>query len=151
MAGSIAGIVYRIVPADLHAHLFEVTLDVAHPDPEGQRFALPAWIPGSYMLREFARHVVAIEASAEGRPLALHKLDKHTWVTDACKDPVQVLYRVYAWDLSVREAHLDATHGFFNGTSVFLRVLGQEREPCTVFLDPPGEAAACGWEVATTL
>jgi predicted metalloprotease with PDZ domain len=43
-----------------------------------------------------------------------------------CKGALTVDYEVYAWDLSVRAAHLDQNHGFFNGTSVFLRVLGQE-------------------------
>ena len=69
---------YRIFPKNPEAHLFEVTCTVEDPDPEGQRFALPAWIPGSYMIREFARHVVAISAKAGRRPLAIAKLDKST-------------------------------------------------------------------------
>jgi predicted metalloprotease with PDZ domain len=64
---------------------------------------------------------------------------------------LRVRYRVYAWDLSVRGAHLDATHGFFNGTSVFLRVLGQEELPCAVLLEAPAGRAGRDWRVATTL
>ena len=60
-------------------------------------------------------------------------------------------YRVYAWDLSVRGAHLDATHGFFNGTSVFLRVLGQEHEACAVRIAAPAGEFGRDWRVATTL
>src|SRR5712692_6756364 len=55
---------YTIVPARPEAHLYRVTCTVEDPDPSGQRFALPAWIPGSYMIREFARHVVSIRAVA---------------------------------------------------------------------------------------
>ena len=145
------GITYRVVPADLHGHLFEVTLDIARPDPQGQRFALPAWIPGSYMLREFARHIVSIAASADGRPVMLRKLDKHTWLAEDCAGPLQLRYRVYAWDLSVRGAHLDASHGFFNGANLFLRAIGHESQPCTVILEPPTESAGSDWQVATTL
>ncbi len=142
---------YRIRPAEPSAHLFEVELLVEDPDPAGQRFALPAWIPGSYMIREFARHVVDIAARAGARRVAIDKLDKHTWQAARCRGPLTLRYRVYAWDLSVRGAHLDASHGFFNGTSVFLRVLGREREACAVeILRPEGENYE-DWRVATTL
>ena len=70
---------YVITPANPAAHLFEVTLTVDAPDPAGQRFMLPAWIPGSYMIREFARNIVRIAAKAGATPVALRKLDKHTW------------------------------------------------------------------------
>jgi predicted metalloprotease with PDZ domain len=53
-----AAVSYTIVPKDLAGHLFAVTLTVAAPAPEGQVLALPAWIPGSYMIREFARNIV---------------------------------------------------------------------------------------------
>ena len=72
-------ILYRIAPSDPHAHLFTVAMTIAHPDPEGQRLALPAWIPGSYMIREFARHVVALSARDARGVLRADKLDKHTW------------------------------------------------------------------------
>ena len=58
---------YRITPANPQAHLYEVVLTIAHPAPEGQQVALPAWIPGSYMIREFARNIVRIDRSEERR------------------------------------------------------------------------------------
>ncbi len=142
---------YRITPVDPAAHLFEIELVVQDPDPQGQRLALPAWIPGSYMIREFARHVVAIEARGARRRLAIEKIDKHTWRAAPTTGALTVRYRVYAWDLSVRGAHLDTTHGFYNGTSVFLRVLGREDRACEVLIAPPPGAAASDWRVATTL
>lgn len=146
-----AAIQYRICPADPHAHLFEVELRIAKPDADGQRLWLPAWIPGSYLIREFARQIVEIEARSARRAVALRKIDKHTWAAAPVAGPLVVRYRVYAWDLSVRGAHLDATHGFFNGTSVFLAAAGHEHEPCTVELLPPPATMAKGWRVATTL
>ncbi|HYF58062.1 MAG TPA: PDZ domain-containing protein [Burkholderiaceae bacterium] len=144
-------IVYRIAPSDPHAHLFSVELTVAAPAPDGQRLALPAWIPGSYMIREFARHVVSIRARDAGGELRIEKLDKHTWRAAPARGPLVVEYLVYAWDLSVRAAHLDATHGFFNASSTCLRVIGQEALPCTVDLEPPPAEVARDWRVATTL
>ena len=144
---------YRIRPLDPAAHHFEVVCSVTHTAPDGQRFALPAWIPGSYLIREFARHVVAIRAEAGGRAVRLKKLDKHTWQAAPVKDgsPLTVTMTVYAWDLSVRGAHLDTTHGFFNGTSVFLRVLGQEDAPCLIDIQPPQGREFKSWRVATAL
>ncbi len=146
---------YAIVPANPAAHLFEVTCSVEEPDAAGQRFALPAWIPGSYLIREFARNVVTIRAAAGGRPVPLIKLDKHTWqaapLTAGLRGPLSVTCEIYAWDLSVRGAHLDQSHGFFNGASVFLRVVGREDGPCLVEIRPPSGARYEAWRVATAL
>src|SRR6516164_8986517 len=125
---SLSAIAYEILPVDPAAHLFEVTLSVDRPET-GMRFTLPAWIPGSYMIREFARNIVRISAEADGVAVPLAKQDKHSWVAGeipAGTKKLKLVYRVYAWDLSVRCAHLDASHGFFNGTQVFLRVEGRE-------------------------
>jgi predicted metalloprotease with PDZ domain len=142
---------YTIAPKDLAAHLYAVTVTVDAPDPQGQVLSLPAWIPGSYMIREFARHIVRIEAESAGREVALVKRDKHSWQAAPCGAPLTVRYEVYAWDLSVRAAHLDQTHGFFNGTSVFLRVAGQDHVACEVDLRNSEDPACATWRVATAL
>jgi predicted metalloprotease with PDZ domain len=111
---------YTIQAVHPAAHLFEVSLQLDDPDPAGQVFTLPAWIPGSYMIREFARNIVSLSARAGRQALEVTRPDKHTWQLPAgIQGPVSLRYTVYAWDLSVRTAHLDQTHGFFNGTSVF--------------------------------
>lgn len=142
---------YAIFPKDLSAHLFEVTLTVDNPAATGQRFALPAWIPGSYMIREFARHIVQIRAESRGKSIALTKLDKHTWQAAPCDGALILRYEIYAWDLSVRAAHLDQTHGFFNGSSVFLQVLEQEDVPHVVDIRRGIDAHCKNWRVATAL
>jgi predicted metalloprotease with PDZ domain len=140
---------YSIRPAKLAAHHFEVVLKVADPDPAGQSFALPAWIPGSYLIRDFARHVIAIEAESEGRRVALAQIDKHSWQAAPVKAPLTVRCTIYAFDLSVRGAYVDTSHAFFNGASVFLRVVGQEACPCLVELQAPEGVG--DWQVATSL
>jgi len=144
---------YVIVPKQPAAHIFEVTLTLADPDPAGQRFSLPTWIPGSYMVREFARNIVSLRAFSEnGRKVRIDKLDKQTWQAAPLKGGALTLrYEVYAWDLSVRAAHLDDTTGFFNGTSVFLAALGHEAAPCRVEIRKPAGAGYRNWRVATAL
>lgn len=142
---------FQIRPIQPGAHLFEVTCEIADPDPEGQAFSLPAWIPGSYMLREFAKNVVQVWASAQDQPVAVRKLDKSTWRCAPCDGPLILRYQVYAWDLSVRGAHLDTTHGYFNGTSVFIKVAGKEHRRHLVDIRPPAGEAYRDWRVATAL
>jgi predicted metalloprotease with PDZ domain len=142
---------YAIRPAHPAAHLYHVICRVEQPDPEGQLFMLPAWIPGSYMIREFARNIVRISAVAGGRKVPIEKLDKHNWRAAPVKGTLEVACEVYAWDQSVRAAHLDETHGFFNGPSVFLLPIGHEHEPCSVDILPPAGARYSGWKVVTGL
>ena len=59
---------YTITPKHSAAHLFEVTVSIDQPDPAGQRFMLPTWIPGSYMIREFARNIITLSAACGGTP-----------------------------------------------------------------------------------
>jgi len=142
---------YRVTPKDPSAHLFRVLLTLRDPAPTGQELTLPAWIPGSYMIREFSKHIVAIRAFDDQGGISIHKLDKRTWRADPARGDLRVEIDVYAWDLSVRKAHLDQTHGYFNGTSLFLCPTGREHEACEVELDAPEDPRCAGWRVATTL
>jgi predicted metalloprotease with PDZ domain len=145
---------YAILPADPGAHLFQVTVEIDDPDPLGQCFTLPAWIPGSYMIRDFARNLVRVRAlDAAGRRIRIAKSDKHSWrcAPLPAGAALTLAYEVYAYDLSVRAAHLDGTHAFFNGSSVFLLPAGREREPCRVDIFAPRERRLRSWKVATGL
>jgi len=138
---------YEIDVAATDRHTFAVELRVDRPAAE-QRLSLPAWIPGSYLVREFARHLSALAAEQGGAALAVQQLDKATWRVrcDAAR-PLVVRYRVYAFDTSVRAAFLDRSRGFFNGTGICLRVEGNEASPHVVAL----AGLPDGWEIATTL
>lgn len=140
---------YQLSPSNPQAHLFGVVLELETPDPEGQRLELPAWIPGSYMIRDFARHVVSIEAVGPHGPVAVSKLDKQTWQCEPSAGPLRVNYEVHAWDHSVRAAALDDHGGFCNGTSVFMRPLDQADGPFEVVL----ERADCPpeWQAVTAM
>ena len=140
---------YRIEPANLHAHLFRITLTIPRP-AAGQEVALPVWIPGSYLVREFAKNLQKLTARQGRQPVALRQLDKARWRTDCTDRQALVLeYEVYALDNSVRTAWLDADRGFFNGTSLCLQVMGQAHQPHE--LTVVSTRATKGWRVATGL
>jgi len=142
---------YTITALEPNAHLFETRCTVADPDPSGQAFRLPTWVPGSYLIREFARNVVAIRAQGCDGPVAVRKESKDTWRAAPCDGPLTLTMRVYAFDVSVRTAYLDERRAYFNGGSVFLCPVGREHAPCTLEILPPPAGALASGRVATTL
>ncbi|XAH24685.1 peptidase M61 [Xylophilus sp. GW821-FHT01B05] len=144
-----AAVHYRVEAADLHAHLFRVTLTIAAPAAK-QRVALPVWIPGSYLVREFARHLQRLGARQRGRAVAVQQLDKCSWQID-CRAgvPLVLEYEVYAFDNSVRACWLDAQRGFFNGTGLCLRAEGLEEQAHA--LELAATSFPRHWSAATAL
>jgi predicted metalloprotease with PDZ domain len=136
--------------ADLNRHYYEVQCRVDNPDDD-QRFTLPSWIPGSYLLREFARHVVDIRAESEGRALEVEKVSKGTWSCRGAREELIVTMTVYALDLSVRGAYLDGTRSFFNGTCLFLSPGGRQSEQVELLVEPPKDSRCATWRVATSM
>jgi len=132
-------------------HLFSVTLKIDKPDPAGQVLHLPSWIPGSYMIRDFSRNMVSLNAHSSERKLLVRKIDKASWQVESCCGPLLVNYEIYALDLSVRSAHLDNTHAFFNGTSLFLEPVGQSQSPVTMHIHPVVLNDGQRWTVKTAL
>jgi predicted metalloprotease with PDZ domain len=146
---SLTGISYRVQARDVNTHLFDVTLTVSHPAAE-QRVSLPVWIPGSYLVREFSKNLQHLTAQQGRTQLAVAQLDKCTWQI-VCKPgkPLVMRYQVYAHDNSVRSAWLDAQRGFFNGTSVCLKVQGQEASNHVLEVIEPTKTT--DWQLATGL
>jgi predicted metalloprotease with PDZ domain len=142
---------YRVAIDDAHAHLFEVRCTVDEPTPSGQRFRLPTWIPGSYLIREFARHFVSLAAECGGRPVALAKEAKDAWIAQPCAGTLTVTALVYAYDVSVRTAYLDCSRAYFNGAALFLCPEGCADAPMTLDIVAPAGVERAQWQVATTL
>jgi len=138
---------YRIELHDLHSHHYRVTLTLPQP-AQAQRISLPVWIPGSYMVRDFGRHLSQLQARQGRATPALTQLDKTTWQADCRgRSALTLSYLVYAFDPSARAAFLDSSRGFFNGTSLCLRVEGRESEAHSITLD----RLPRGWSVATAM
>jgi predicted metalloprotease with PDZ domain len=138
---------YRVSMPEPHGHLFHVVLTVDRP-ADRLVLALPVWTPGSYLVREYARHLEGLTAEdGSGRALEVERLDKRRFrVAARGAAQVTVRYRVFAHELTVRTCHLDGTHGYFNGAAVLLYAEGREREPHLLEVVPPP-----GWRVATAL
>jgi len=142
---------YSISAPAPQTHEFCVTIKIDRPDPGGQRCWLPDWIPGSYLIRDFARHIGRVSASSDGTAVACEKTGKSEWLCSPVSGTLELRYTVYALDLSVRGAYLDTERGFFNGTSVFLAVAGQEQDPCTVTIQAPAGEQYHDWRLATSM
>lgn len=138
---------YRVSMPDPHSHLFEVEADFPPPPEHDLVVCLPVWTPGSYLVREYARHVQDFEATdGAGTRLAVTRLDKRSFLIAAKGLPVRCRYRVYANDLTVRTSHLDGTHGYFNGATLFFYSEHTRLDPHRLEISAPP-----GWRVTTTL
>jgi predicted metalloprotease with PDZ domain len=139
---------YRVRLADLDRHWFEVECRIEDAAAE-QRFSLPAWIPGSYLLRDFARHVVRAEAHSDGKPLEVVKTGAAQWCVPHAGRELTFKMTVHALDQSVRGAYLDRQRGYFNGPCLFVLPEGREAEPVEVALEAPEHPPCADWRVAT--
>jgi len=139
---------YTVSPARPDAHVFEVTLTIDGPVEDGERLRFARWIPGSYLIRDFARSVLRLD-DAHGRPLV--KTDSAGWHLPAAADGLTVHLQVHARDASVRAAWLDRERGFFNGTSLFPYLPARIDESVTLDILAPSHPDGERWSVATTL
>jgi predicted metalloprotease with PDZ domain len=131
---------YRLRIPEPHAHLVAVELTL--PAAPALEVAMPAWTPGSYLVRDYARHVRDLHATQGGRALAAGKLDKQTWRVAGAQvpgDPVVIRYRVYAHELTVRTAHVDDEHAFLHPAAVLLHAPARAGEPHVVELELPAD------------
>jgi predicted metalloprotease with PDZ domain len=137
---------YRVAMPQPQSHLFEVTLQISGWQEPLLNLRMPVWTPGSYLVREYARHVQDFSATAH-QPLPWRKLAKNHWqIETQGHSEITVQYRVFANELTVRTNHLDASHGYFNGAALFFYLPGLEQQPIRVTIDPPSD-----WRVATAL
>ncbi|MNR79611.1 M61 glycyl aminopeptidase [compost metagenome] len=130
---------YQIEFDDYRQHLIHVTLRfVADPT---QVLSLPTWIPGSYLIREFSKHIESVRAyDEEGRLLEIQKFEKNKWrLFNTDHELITIEYDVYAYDLSVRGAYVDQTRLYVNPACACLGLEGQEDKVVEVELFLPDE------------
>lgn len=146
-----AAVRYVVAAADPRAHLFAVRCLIAKPDPQGQVFRLPSWLRGSYLVRDFAKHVQDLRASSAGKPVEIVRLDKRSFRCAPVKGALTLEYRVYSFDESVRKAYLDTRRGFFNASSLCYCPVGLESSGFEIEIQRPQDPLCRGWKLATTL
>jgi len=149
-------VIYRVSMPDPRTHEFHVTMEVpALPGRQEAILAFPSWAPGSYMVRDFVRHVYgfSVQGNGDGQgqgeigtPLVCERLDKQRWRVATHGRAFRVSYRVFAFEATVRTSFLDTSHGYFNGTSLFFAVEGELARPALLAVEAPR-----GWKVSTAL
>src|SRR5262249_37924915 len=143
---------YTLAFPQPHTHLYEVTFTIGGVAEPQLDISLPVWTPGSYLVRESARHVQDFDAKDESkRSLPWQKIDKATWRIETGASvgkpkTIRASYRVYANELATQTSHLDASHAYFNGASLFMYVHGAINRPHRIkFIAPEN------WRVTTPL
>jgi len=139
---------YSVAMPNPESHLFEVTLRVQGWSQPVLDLKMPVWTPGSYLVREYARHLQDFRPLGGERALPWRKISKNHWQieTDSVSD-ITVFYRIFANELTVRTNHLDSTHGYFNPAALCFFLPGFERNCYTVTVVPPEPQ----WRTVTTL
>lgn len=140
---------YRVAMPQPQSHLFDVTLQVQNWQAAVLDLRFPVWTPGSYLVREYAKHLQEFAAQTRtGRALPWHKLRKNHWQieTEAISELV-ICYRMFAHELTVRTNHLDQTHGYVNPAALFFYLPGFEQVPLLISIQPP----TSDWQVTTPL
>ncbi|HTR49490.1 MAG TPA: PDZ domain-containing protein [Kofleriaceae bacterium] len=130
-------------------HIVDVELRFTAPAGAHVDLAMPAWCPGSYLIRDYARYVRDLAvAAADGAPCALHKVDKQTWRVDAPPAGGELVarYAIYGHELTVRTNHIDADHAFLHGPATFLYPIALRDARVEVAIHHPDE-----WVVTTAL
>lgn len=136
-------VVYTVTHQDPEAHLLSVDVEVAGDLGDELVLFMPVWTPGSYLVREYARHVEGVRTEG-ARPV---KVRKNAWrVKTGGASRVRVSYRVYANDLTVRTNHVDRRHAYWNGASTYLFPEGVRDFAAKVRVRLPE-----GWSVGTAL
>lgn len=145
-------IAFTVSMSKPHTHLLEVDISVKRSAgttaPNEELLVMPVWTPGSYLIREFERHVQDFTArDSAGQPLKWEKTNKDTWriVTNGSRD-WHASYRVYANELSVRTSELNSGHAFWNNAALLMYPDGYLKSPATVHVLAPEV-----WKVATGL
>ncbi|WP_340678736.1 PDZ domain-containing protein [Paraglaciecola sp.] len=142
---------YDVALSSITEHLYDISLFIESPQPQGQVLSLPAWIPGSYMIRDFAKHLVKLAAfDYAGNSLTVSKSDKQTWLVEPTSGAITIKYQVYAYDLSVRGAYINDQYGFFNGSNLFLQVQEQTNLPCSLCVKDAAQLFS-NYRVSTTM
>lgn len=148
---NVGNVIQYTVDYSLHkAHLFQVTMLIDDAQI-GQKLSLPAWTPGSYMIREFAQHIVLITATEQGKNISVTKTNKNTFVLSNKTKSVVVEYQVYAFDTSIRAAYVDDKMAFFNGTALLLRPHGLDERRFLLTVKRPPTTFPKESHVATNL
>ncbi|TWR30673.1 M61 family metallopeptidase [Mucilaginibacter pallidiroseus] len=132
-----AKISYKVSFPDAQAHYADIEMTVSGLQQPSLEVKMPVWAPGSYLVREFAKNIESLSATANNKAVTATKISKNTWkIATAGIGSVTVKYKVYAFELSVRTSFVDASHAFLSTTGIFLYPKGMINQPSTIKIIP---------------
>lgn len=140
---------YQLSVSDITAHHLHIALTFTPDHEDAVILSLPAWIPGSYLIRNFARHLLQMSATDAQGPLTVTALDKDRWQLSHRGEEIRVEYLVYAFDLSVRACYINDEVAVVNPAACCLAVEGQQHLPHLLTMLPVSHQPE--WQVATGL
>ncbi|MGK7940370.1 MAG: M61 family metallopeptidase [Crocosphaera sp.] len=141
---------YYVKMTQGHCHLFDVSLNIENWSDPTLNLKMPVWTPGSYLVREYSRHIQDFKAVSQDKQQKLlsQKINKNHWRVETKEvENILINYRVFANELTVRTNHLDSSHGYFNGAALFYYIPGLENCPITVEIVLPNSS----WKISTAL
>ncbi len=134
---------YELSMSEPYTHYFEVKMtlsEIEKIDDLNKKdfvdFKMPVWTPGSYLIREYAKNVESVKVSDGKKDLKFDKISKNTWRVYGKNSKIIISYKVYAFELSVRNSFLDDSHGYLNGATMFLYVPELKMSPSVLTIKP---------------
>ncbi len=152
---AVPAITYVLAMPEPQTHYFEVTMQLTNlaglPGYKKTGYIdikMPVWTPGSYLIREYAKNVegfTAHSAQSTTKNLVIDKVKKNTWRIFSADDALTITYKVYAYELSVRNSFVDSDHGYLNGASIFMYTDALKSNPAQLIVKP-----YTGWTTVST-
>lgn len=129
---------YSLSMENPNTHYFQVEMGISELSTDEITVKMPVWAPGSYLVREFSKNLNLIHAyTKDGTEIEVEKMAKNAWrIPTKGVQSISIRYEVYAFELSVRTSFLDDSHGYVNGTSLFLYLDGDRDQSGSLTINP---------------
>jgi predicted metalloprotease with PDZ domain len=137
---------YTLSFPEAQAHYMDVEMNISGITQPFIDLKMPVWTPGSYLVREYAKHLEVLTAESGGKAISAKKINKNTWhVLTNGATAVTVKYRLYCFEVSVRTNIVTMAHAFVSSAATFLFPAGMLDNPSTIHIRPYGD-----WDKVTT-
>lgn len=139
---------YKLSFPEAQAHYVDVEIELNGFKEKELELKLPVWTPGSYLVREFARHIEGVQAMSNSVNTKIEKINKNTWKVANTNGNLKISYRVYAFELTVRTSFIDESHAALNGSNIFMYVEGYKNLKSEINIVPRDnwKKISCGLE-----
>ncbi len=140
---------YTLSIENPHRNYFNIEISYDVQNQEYIDFIMPAWTPGSYVIKDWSKNVIDVHAKNDvDSVLACYKIDKQTWRVKVEQSKIiRFSYKVYAYSLNnPYHAHIEKDFAYFNGAVIFMYIEGKKDLLCNLEFKYPDD-----WEVHTSL